>query len=240
MHSPIVNVMQISREKLLSWGVLRNLKREEIVDKYLKDIPSPTPDEVLLLTKEWCTINHLKEEKLFNEWKIINGFDNQNWNYFVSRKWKWEKWCISNFKDQINSYYLERKEMLDHVTYSLVRVKTKNLADELYMRIKEGEVSFNDIAKKYSEGPEMKTGGLIGPVPMNRAHPQLAEILRISQKGQLWSPTQIDNWWVVLRIEKIDIVPLDKNTALNMALELGENFLKKELDDLMRESLDKK
>ncbi len=240
MHSPIVNVMQISREKLLSWGVLRNLKREEIVDKYLKDIPSPTPDEVLLLTKEWCTINHLKEEKLFNEWKIINGFDIQNWNYFVSRKWKWEKWCISNFKDQINSYYLERKEMLDHVTYSLVRVKTKNLADELYMRIKEGEVSFNDIAKKYSEGPEMKTGGLIGPFPMNRAHPQLAEILRISQKGQLWSPTQIDNWWVVLRIEKIDIVPLDKNTALNMALELGENFLKKELDDLMRESLDKK
>ncbi len=106
MHSPIVNVMQISREKLLSWGVLRNLKREELVDKYLKDIPSPTTDEVFLLTKEWCTVNHLKEEKLFNEWKIINGFDNQNWNYFISRKWKWEKWCISNFKDQINSYYL--------------------------------------------------------------------------------------------------------------------------------------
>ncbi len=230
--------MQISREKLLSWGVFRNLNREELVDKYLKDIPSPTRNEISLLTKAWCNINQLNEDKLFSEWKIINGFDNQTWNYFISRKWKWEKWCISNFKDQINSYYLERKAMLDYVTYSLVRVKTKNLADELYLRIKEGEVSFKDIAKKYSEGPEMKTGGLIGPVPINRAHPQLAEVLRISQKGQLWPPIEIDNWWVVLRIEKIDIVPLNKNTALNMALELGENFLKKELDNLMRESVD--
>ena len=72
--------------------------------------------------------------------------------------------------------------MLDTVNYSLIRVTNKNLVDELYLRIKEEESSFEKVAREYSEGPEKKTSGEIGPFPLGKAHPNLANLLEVSKK----------------------------------------------------------
>ena len=40
--------------------------------------------------------------------------------------------------------------MLDKVSYSLLRVNDELLANELFLRIKEGEATFADIASNYS------------------------------------------------------------------------------------------
>ena len=58
---------------------------------------------------------------------------------FIIRKWQWSFWCINNFEDKIPNYYLERKSYLDIVEYSIIRVKNQNLANELFLRIKEKE-----------------------------------------------------------------------------------------------------
>ena len=51
--------------------------------------------------------------------------------------------------------------MLDKVQYSLVRVSSENLANELYLRIKEKESTFEEIARKYSEGPDKQSNGIM-------------------------------------------------------------------------------
>ena len=83
------------------------------------------------------------------------------------------------------------------MSYSLLRVKEKHLANELHLRIKEGEASFEEIAEAFSEGRERRQKGRLGPVPLSQPHPMLAKLLRVSTPKQLWPPKQLENWWVV-------------------------------------------
>ena len=54
---------------------------------------------------------------------------------------------------------MERKNLLDRVSCSLLRVKNKYLALELYQRLKSNESSFEEVSWKYGEGVERKHAG---------------------------------------------------------------------------------
>ena len=56
---------------------------------------------------------------------------------------------------------------MDELKFMMIRVSSKNLVDELFLRIKEKEDNFSKISADYSEGPENKSGGLIGPIKVN-------------------------------------------------------------------------
>ena len=116
------------------------------------------------------------------------------------------------------------------MSYSLLRVRDKALATELYLRIKEGEATFEQVASEYSAGPERNSGGQLGPVPMQQPHPVLARLLQVSSPGQLWSPKQLENWWIVVRLNQLHTTELDSNTAQRLALELGEQHLEQILE----------
>ena len=83
---------------------------------------------------------------------------------------------------------LERKNELDQVVYSLLRLENSFLARELYLQIEAGESNFADLAKRYAEGPERNTNGIVGPVSLTQAHPILVEKLRVAQPGVLLEP----------------------------------------------------
>ena len=44
---------------------------------------------------------------------------------------------------------------------------------------------------------------------MTQANPALSERLRTSQPGQLLQPFQIDQWWVVVRLERYEAAQFD-------------------------------
>ena len=115
--------------------------------------------------------------------------------------------------------------MLDQVSYALIRVKDENLASEIYLRIKEGEEDFGDLAAKYSEGSEKNTFGRIGPVGFDKPHPVLARLLQVSQENQLWPPRNIDSWWVIIRLEKMHQTVFCEEISSLLSLELGEKHL---------------
>ena len=82
--------------------------------------------------------------------------------------------------------------------YSLLRVKDADLAQELYLRIKESESTFEEISSEYSVGPEKHNGGKIGPVPLNQPHPLLGKLLQISKKINFGHQKNWKNWWIVV------------------------------------------
>ena len=98
-------------------------------------------------------------------------------NLFLKRKWKFSKWSEYRFKDSLDSYYLEKKENFDKVTFLIIRVSNEDLANELYLRIKEEEETFQNVASVYSEGTEKNRNGLAGPVLIKNIHPIMKEIL---------------------------------------------------------------
>ena len=227
-------------EKIISWGLLRQIKAEEIIDEKIRNIRLPNQDEFNNIVIKWCSFNKIESEDALTSWKKLNGLVNEKWNNFIIRKCKWSLWCIKYFNDKIQNYYLERKSYLDKIQYSIIRVKNENLANELYLRIKEKEENFEDIASQYSEGSEKNTNGRIGPVPLGNAHPLLAHLLQISEEGKVCYPRMIDTWWVIIKKEKLLNSSLDDEMIQKLSLELGNIFLNNSVDSFMEKYSERK
>ena len=227
-------------KKITSWGLLRKIKAEEIIDEKISSIRLPNQDEFNNTVKQWCKFNKIESEDSLNNWQNLNGLSDESWEVFIVRKWQWSFWCKTNFEDKISNYYLERKSYLDMIEYSLIRVKNKNLANELFLRIKEKEEKFEDIATKYSEGAEKNTNGHIGPVPLGNSHPLLAHLLQITEEGKVCSPRLIDDWWVILRKDKLFNTSLNNEITQKLALELGGNFLNNSINSFIKKNSLKK
>jgi len=125
--------------------------------------------------------------------------------------------------------FLARKEQLDRVVSSLLRVKDPFLARELYLQISGGEAHFADLAAQWAEGPERGTKGIVGPVPLTQAHPALAERLRTTKPGQLMEPFQIADWWLVARLERYEPARFDDAIAQQMTQELFQEWVQEEI-----------
>ncbi|MEB3331070.1 MAG: peptidylprolyl isomerase [Synechococcaceae cyanobacterium] len=117
--------------------------------------------------------------------------------------------------------FLERKLDLDHVIYSMIRVRDKDLIDELHQQIREGEADFSDLAPRHSEGNERFHLGRIGPLPLSAAHPLLLDRLRSAQVGQLLPPFLLVDVWVMIRIESF--LPAELDDAMRQRM-IGELF----------------
>lgn len=212
--------------KLRDWGLINIVRREVIIDELINNFPEPNEDEKNILFKNWCMNSNIKSQEDLINWQKAQGISNKQWQNMVLRRHLWIKWCRKFFKEKINSHYLKRKNQLDRVSYSLLRIKNEDLANELFLRIKESETTFKKAAEEFSEGPEKKVGGFLGPVPISQPHPFLSKLLQISKPKQLWPPKKLDNWWIIVRCEEIHNTKLDDELKSKLALELGEEYLK--------------
>jgi parvulin-like peptidyl-prolyl isomerase len=103
------------------------------------------------------------------------------------------------------------------------------VAQELFFRIQAGEQSFSECAREYSQGQEAQTGGLIGPAPISQAHPVIAQKLATSQPGVLLPPMKLENWVVILRLEKLIPAQLDDAMRAMLLNHLFEQWLAEQL-----------
>ena len=119
--------------------------------------------------------------------------------------------------------------------YSLLRLQDGGLARELYFQLQDGEATFADLAAQYAEGPERATRGIVGPVPLSQAHPQLADRLRTVPVAQVQEPFLVDPWWVLFRLESLTPAIFDDSMALQMCHELFERWLEQAVDEHLEE-----
>ena len=92
----------------------------------------------------------------------------------------------------------------DEIVYSLLRVRDAALAQELWIRLEEGETTFAEAGAQFSEGPEAARKGVIGPQPMAQLQPhELAELLRSLRPGELHPPRRLGEWSVLVRLEQL-------------------------------------
>ena len=144
------------------------------------------------------------------------------------------------FGPKAEARFLERKNELDQVVYSLLRLENRFLARELYLQIESGESNFADLAKSYAEGPERNTNGIVGPVSLTQAHPTLVEKLRVSQPGVLLEPFRISDWWLVVRLERYSPATFTDEVSAQMCREMFDAWIDEEtatsLDQLSSET----
>ena len=132
------------------------------------------------------------------------------------------------FAPKAEARFLERKNELDQVVYSLLRLADNFLARELYLQIESGESNFADLAKRYAEGPERNTNGIVGPVSLTQAHPVLVEKLRVAQPGVLLEPFRISDWWLVVRLERYSPATFTPEVSDRMCREMFDAWIGEE------------
>ena len=218
-----------SSQQLESWGMLHQARREEIIDECLQNNPPPPANQLKVMLDEWCQRQRIDSPEKLKRLQQQQGLSSEKWEQYFARRSCWLLWCQRNLGGKLHSHYLKRKNQLDQVSYSLLRVKERDLANELHLRIKEGESSFEEVAEEYSEGPERLQRGRLGPMPLSQPHPMLAKLLRVSMPKQLWPPKQLENWWVVVRLEELHCAGLTDSLKQQLFIELGEQYLEEQL-----------
>ena len=146
----------------------------------------------------------------------------------LSSKVRQQTFLREQFAPKAEARFLDRKNELDQVVYSLLRLENRFLAQELYLQIESGESNFADLAKRYAEGPERNTNGIVGPVSLTQAHPVLVEKLRVTQPGVLLEPFRISDWWLVVRLERFSPATFSNEISDQMCQELCAEWQKEQ------------
>jgi len=118
-------------------------------------------------------------------------------------------WSRQQWGHRLDSLYLQCKSMLDRASCRLLRLSNKNLAQELYHRVKAGETSFEHVACQFGEGPEASQGGLI-PLMFVGAMPYgLAPLLQRLEQGKLSNPLRLKDGFCLVQLECYQSTVLD-------------------------------
>lgn len=226
MMTPVLQVgdRKISAEKIIplleKYQLLPQLLREIIIDRALEEITC-MPEERQQAYQQFCAQQQILGDEARQAWLERRGLKQEQLEALVERSIKLEQFKQQIWGNQLESYFMQRKAKLDKVVYSLLRTTDAGVAQELYCRLLEEEATFEELAREYSEGPEAKTGGKVGPVELSNPHPTLAKMLSISTPGQLWPPTRLNEWFAIVRLD--DFLPAKLDDAMRQQL-LNERF----------------
>lgn len=215
------------RNLLQRYGLLQPLVTKMITSQAIADVVVSDPDLNqarldLLEEKGYDGIEQwpqLLEDVVGTEPEVMTA---------LSNKVRQQTFLREQFLPKAEARFLDRKNELDQVVYSLLRLENRFLAQELYLQIESGESNFADLAKRYAEGPERNTNGIVGPVSLTQAHPVLVEKLRVTQPGVLLEPFRISDWWLVVRLERYSPATFDDEISLKMCQELFAEWQKEQ------------
>ena len=213
--------------------LLSPLVRRLLIEEITKQLTPPTELTQQALTNH-CQQNQLRNEEALNQWLSERCISKNELLEQLSLPIKLSKLALDSFGAKAEARFLQRKEELDQATYSLLRVKDSGIAHELYLQLEAGETSFEKLATNYSEGPEQRSGGRVGPTPISRAHPQLQQLLRTAPIGVVLEPLAIEQWWVVARLEERMEASFDDAMRQRMASELLEQWITTETNHLVK------
>tara|TARA_X000001036_G_scaffold435510_1_gene476864 strand:- start:7139 stop:7882 length:744 start_codon:yes stop_codon:yes gene_type:complete len=207
-------IILLHKNKLLKSLIRSLLIKEELSDVYIESTIKTN------IINSYIERLGLSEDKKLNEWLAESYLEKNDLEMEAIREFQIQNYCKEHYEHKVESHFLKRKNNLDIVIYSLLRVKDYSKARELYLRVSEKEEDFGDVAVKYSEGIEKATRGIIGPVPIEQSHPKLNEILRNSKAGEVQPPIRIDESYIIVRVESFDPAILDDFMRDKMRKEL--------------------
>lgn len=228
----MTTVLQIFDQKITAEDVFPLLERYQLLPHLFRQLIIDRA-----ITEIECTEAELTEfHQQLNPKKDNVGEQSQNLQQpeeNLVRSIKIQKFKQLQWQHKLESYFLQRKNQLDQVIYSLIRIQDVGMADELYFRLQEGEQTFAELAAIYSQGSEAQTGGVVGPVEIGCYHPSFAHILSSNPPGQLMPPIQLEEWVAILRIEQYIPAQLDEAMRQRLLDELFENWLQTQLEQIL-------
>jgi parvulin-like peptidyl-prolyl isomerase len=223
-ESPAVSFEDLARLGLLEPYIRANLLALAASDVALSD------EQIDAARQAFCRQHQIRDAEALKAWAVAHMLSPAALEAQMRQSLQLQLLCQGDFSAKAEARFLQRKNQLDRVVYSLLRLRDGGLARELYLRIDDGDANFADLAARYAEGPEQATRGIVGPVPLTQAHPALVDRLRTAPPGVVLEPFQIESWWLVVRLESLTSATFDEATAARMAEELFEQWISEQVE----------
>ena len=216
-----------SAEELESWGWLAQARKERKRSKVIENenIEEENKEKIV---KKYLEHNEIMSEEMLKKWMEGKGLNEKQLVKLAVRHKKWLNFCSKRFKSMAATLFLKRKTKLDRVSYQLVWTKDEAFCNELFVRIKENECTIEEAQEMTEEAPKGLEENATTPVALGDIAPALAEVLRVSQPGQLWPPRKAENGWLLIQHKKTLPAVFNKSQKEALVLELGEKWLNEE------------
>ena len=169
----------------------------------------------------------------------LNLMDKEDLMRISSTKYKSNLFNMKLFGDKTEEFFKKRKEDLDQYIYSLIQVKDQNLAQELYLKLESNESEFSILASEYSLGPEKYKNGIEGPILLSNLNPKIKDVLKSLDKGCICEPFNLNDYWIVIRLEKIIQAEFNESIKNLLSNELFELFLERLAREVIEEIKEK-
>ena len=211
--------------KILKIGnILPNLIRNFLIYKIASEISLEKNIYEIEIKKFYLKNKILNKKDLDNILKT-KGISEGELHYQITLPLKILKFAKQKFKNEIESYFLERKDFLDEYTFNIIRLKNKNLSYELYFRIDSEESDFVKLSETYSFYSELYPKGIFGPKNLKGVNPLIVNKLITASEGDLIQPFQVDEWWIILKLINKKKAKLDIATSNMLLLEIFNTFV---------------
>jgi hypothetical protein len=210
---------------LARWGLLDAARRESVRDQLMGEVGLPPPVELEVLQQQWAHQRGWSSLLQGHAWLEQQGLPSALLADLASRSWRWQRWCERQYAGGVASAFLARKAGLDQLRFWCLSCTDAELASELYLRLREGEIDFDQLVQHPDHGQAWHVE-LVGPVPLERVPPAQAALLRVSQPGHLWAPRPLaEACWQILRLEERLPAVLGEELRQQLIAEQGERAL---------------
>jgi hypothetical protein len=213
-------------------GLAPALARAWLLDQLLQAVPLD-PGHERQLVEDWLNRQGAGSGAEREAWLRRQRLLPEDIPVLAGREARLRHFREQRFVAEVEVQFLRRKPELDQAVYSFLRVRDRQLAEELHQRLRDDGADFGQLAASHGEGRERHSRGLFGPLPLTAAHPEISSRLRVGQPGQLWPPFAVKGYWVLLRLEEHLPARLNDETRSRMMEELFEAWLKQRLKLLL-------
>ena len=219
----------VNQKDFIRWGIEGSIKREIIIDRLIdEEKESELPEEELI--QRYLKNNSINTQEELARWMLKENLDKSSLLARAQRHAKWITICEKKYKNQAATIFLKNKAKLDKVSYSMIWIEDEALANEVFVRIKEGECSIDDAILMSTNPPQGLAIGRVGPVKLLELPDALAELLRISQPKQVWPPIKVEKGWAIVKNEKLWPAVFNKEEKSKLLIELGEQWIAEEIN----------
>lgn len=216
----------VTEALMASWGYSGLVAKELARDRLLQTAIPLDDDQKKSAISAYLSSLGIKSDESLNRWMVAEGLDDQQLALRADRYMRWYLLCEKRFRQQVSSLFLKRKSLLDRVVYSLHWVDDHPLAQELFIRLKEGECNFENLFCLLPESPQAGLpSGKYGPIALADVPSELAELLRVSQPGQIWPPKKVQGGWVIIQLVELQPAVFNQGLRRDLCLELGDCWL---------------
>ncbi len=137
------------------------------------------------------------------------------------------------FGDKVKPYFLEHKLNYTKVVIYEVILDDEDLGIELYYAIKEGEITFYDIAHQYIQEPELRRkGGYRGILKRQDLKPEISAGVFAAKTPEILKPITTSKGVHLIFVEEIIEPILDEKLQYKIVLDLFNQWLKQQIEKI--------